>query len=454
MPSLHQHLWSHLRFRGSAYLVLLIALVPTLIGYWRVETNARHHDQARFEALARSTADLVHDELERFVADVRAFSSLFESTVVVNHREWNTFIDTLGYARRHPGVRSVGYADLVTPDQLAAFNRTMRRRPGSDYEIFPPTTNVLKFPTVQLRQFPTNSDVRLGWDSYSDVTRRAALDTVLKTAGPAVTSKMTYRAGTSSVEEGFTVFVPVFKADGGVRGVIFSAFIPQQLFNAISDRQFSSAVSVQMFDGAAAGSGSLLAVSRVPGHPVPATFSEVRPVRLLDRTFQLRVTTLPAFDEASDSYAPKFVLAGGLAFSLLLFVITWRQGSARTAAEKFNRRLRDSEDRLRAANVELEDKITEARRVEGLLAYERDLLATLLEHSPDAIYFKDRESRFIKCGRAVGGHLKINAASDAAGKTDFDFFTAEHARPAFELEQEIIRTGQPVVGLVEKETWG
>ena len=189
MPSPHQHLWSHLRFRGPAYLVLLIALVPTLLAYWRVERNARQHDRARFEAIARSTADVLHDDLERFVADVRAFGSLFESTVVVNRREWNTFIDTLGYAQRHPGVRSVGYADLVTSDQVASFNRVMRRRLGSDYEIYPATTNALKFPTVQLRQFPTNTEARLGWDSYSDAARRAALDAVLNTSAPAVTAK-------------------------------------------------------------------------------------------------------------------------------------------------------------------------------------------------------------------------------------------------------------------------
>ena len=38
------------------------------------------------------------------------------------------------------------------------------------------------------------------------------------------------------------------------------------------------------------------------------------------------------------------------------------------------------------------------------------------------------------------------------GKTDFDFFTGEHAGQAYEDEQEIMRTGQPL-SKEENETW-
>jgi PAS domain S-box-containing protein len=97
--------------------------------------------------------------------------------------------------------------------------------------------------------------------------------------------------------------------------------------------------------------------------------------------------------------------------------------------------------------------ITEHKRTEEALQYERYLLNTLLDHLPDAIYFKDRQSRFIRCSRATVGGFGISDPSQVIGKTDFDFFTAEHARPAFDDEQRIIRTGEPIIAKVEKETW-
>jgi PAS domain S-box-containing protein len=97
--------------------------------------------------------------------------------------------------------------------------------------------------------------------------------------------------------------------------------------------------------------------------------------------------------------------------------------------------------------------ITELKQAEDQLRYERELFQTLLDNIPDAIYFKDRQSRFVRFSRALLDKLpQVGQAQDLVGKTDFDIFTEEHARPAFEDEQRIIATGEPVIGKVEKET--
>lgn len=97
--------------------------------------------------------------------------------------------------------------------------------------------------------------------------------------------------------------------------------------------------------------------------------------------------------------------------------------------------------------------VTERKRAEDAVAREKYLIDSLMDNLPDSIYFKDKESRFTKINRALARCFGLADPSEALGKTDFDFFTEEHARPAFEDEQEVMRTGCPIVAKEEKETW-
>lgn len=88
---------------------------------------------------------------------------------------------------------------------------------------------------------------------------------------------------------------------------------------------------------------------------------------------------------------------------------------------------------------------------ESALAHERDLLATLLENIPDRIYFKDRESRFIRINFALTHLLGLKSPGEAYGKTDADFYDAAHAAEARIDEQRVMETGEPLIGKVEHE---
>ena len=84
---------------------------------------------------------------------------------------------------------------------------------------------------------------------------------------------------------------------------------------------------------------------------------------------------------------------------------------------------------------------------------DRDLLGAFMEHIPDNVFFKDRDSRFVRISRAMANYFGLADPADAVDKTDSDIFSSEHADGALADEQEIIRTGQAKIGIEEKETW-
>jgi signal transduction histidine kinase len=82
-------------------------------------------------------------------------------------------------------------------------------------------------------------------------------------------------------------------------------------------------------------------------------------------------------------------------------------------------------------------------------------MSNLLSATWERVYFKDLLSRFLLVSAGwIAAYTPDRVAEDLIGKTDFDVFSEEHASVAFQDEQQVIRTGEPLVGKVELETYG
>ena len=81
------------------------------------------------------------------------------------------------------------------------------------------------------------------------------------------------------------------------------------------------------------------------------------------------------------------------------------------------------------------------------------LMRHLMDNIEDNIYFMDREGHIILINQAGARWLGFSSPEEVEGKTDLDIFTNEHGRAAFEDEQRIMKTGVPILGKEEKETW-
>ena len=115
-----------------------------------------------------------------------------------------------------------------------------------------------------------------------------------------------------------------------------------------------------------------------------------------------------------------------------------------------------AEEALERGRDDLEIRVQERT---AALSESNALLQMLLDYSPDHIFFKDLQSRFIRTSRSQAQALGLSDPAEIVGKSDFDFFA--HAQRSYEDEQEIIRFGEPLVGLEEhvvwpdgRETWG
>jgi PAS domain S-box-containing protein len=96
--------------------------------------------------------------------------------------------------------------------------------------------------------------------------------------------------------------------------------------------------------------------------------------------------------------------------------------------------------------------VTEQKSMETALSSEHYFMRVLLDNSPDAIYFKDLESRFLAVNKAYLNKVSFKSDKEIIGKTDFDLFVFDHAQNARNDELEIIKTGKSITDKLEKET--
>ena len=81
---------------------------------------------------------------------------------------------------------------------------------------------------------------------------------------------------------------------------------------------------------------------------------------------------------------------------------------------------------------------------------EFQMLRTVIDSLPDLIYFKDTQSRFRLANPAQRKFISGDSERDVIGLTDAAFFPEESAAAFIRDEQEIIRTGVPVVSQAER----
>ena len=89
--------------------------------------------------------------------------------------------------------------------------------------------------------------------------------------------------------------------------------------------------------------------------------------------------------------------------------------------------------------------ITERKQAQAKLAEERNLLRTLIDSLPDFIWIKDREHRFLVRNAARGNRLNWLFPADVIGKTDADLTPEQNIELFREEEEEIFRTGIPMI---------
>ena len=171
-----------------------------------------------------------------------------------------------------------------------------------------------------------------------------------------------------ALRSGFVVYLPIYQKGepletvaerrNALRGFIVGRFISEELLDGIFKGSFDPAIDFEVYDGEDTSSSPLLydrdGIKRAGARENESLFSTESTVEVAGHEWSLYFATLPRFEKGAESKLPVFVLANGVAVSLVLFGITWILVRSRTKVERASKDLEASNQELEVANKELE----------------------------------------------------------------------------------------------------
>jgi signal transduction histidine kinase len=381
----------HLRRVAPAYGVLLISLLLTVLAWYYVRQSVDAQNRARFDEATQAVESVILRRVNRNLDTMYGARGLFLVSDSVEREEWDGYVKIVSGIEPErfwwrSGFQSLGFARYVRPDEREAYSREAREEGVRDLWPKPSGERSAYFPLELVA--PSNEANRrmIGYDAYSDPAHRSAMNRARDTDSPEVT-RMDYvltEAPPNSEEDltpakGFVVYLPVYQEGEptdtvaerrrALRGFIVGTFKADELFAEIFGDIFHPAIDFEVYAGEDIESSSLLydynGVMNAGEKGNAALISKTSRIDVTGYPWSLYFATLPEFEEGARSNLPAFVLASGVAVSLLLFGITWMLVRSRSEA------VRASAD-LKKANRELEEANTELQRSRESLVNARE----------------------------------------------------------------------------------
>jgi PAS domain S-box-containing protein len=315
-----------------------------------MKRSADASDRERFEVAVDRLQDGIQDRVDMYVAMLRAGAAMLTATGLHTPDEFHTFAERLQLQARYPGVQGIGYSQRIEKADLASAIAERRRFGDPAFHVWPASDREEYHSIMYLEPLDRRNKAAIGYDMFTDATRRAAMERARDTGEPAASGRVTLVQEIDEQKQaGFLIYMPVYDGDpipAGVadrrrrlRGFVYSPFRADDLFEGILGRNPRPRAAFELFDGAPAPESLL---HRSGAQAGAGRLTTTRMIDVAGRQWTARVFSTPALDLGStQALVPLTFWAGG-ALTIFLSVLALLQVRARERAERSEAAVEDA----------------------------------------------------------------------------------------------------------------
>jgi len=332
-----------MRRSWTPYLVLALSLLLTVVVTFYASDTAETQDRLRFQNLVQRNQGVLQNRMETYVALLRGATGLFIASEDVSREEFRSFISGLELDRRYPGIQGIGFALRVGATWKDAVTAEARREGDARFTIWPESSFDDLYPIFYMEPLDARNRADIGFDMYTEATRRAAIERARDTGWPTATGRVKLAQRTEERRQsGFVIYVPVYRRGSplatvedrreSLAGFVYAPFRADDLLRGIRGSGNPN-LALEVYAGAPS-LQNLLHRSHPPGvvGPEPRLTSTER-FEVAGSPWTIVYSSLPVFEAGSARDQVWILLLLGLLSSVTLFGVNRAQIAARAQAE-------------------------------------------------------------------------------------------------------------------------
>ena len=336
--------------------VLLITLGLTLAAWHLILQASQQRAEQQFLHRAEQEQHTLLSRMQAYEQILRSAAALFASGKPVSRNDWQRYVASLKLKENLPGVQGVGYTVMVSPEQKAAHEESIRSEGFLQYAINPPGQREIYSSIIWLEPFSGRNLRAFGYDMYSEPTRREAMQRARDSGRMAMTGKLRLmQESKHDIQPGFLMYFPVYRTDQphndlqqrqfALQGFVYSPFRAHDLMRSILSSN-NHDFDVQLYDGNPH-PDALMYSSRTGNNARIAKYRIELPLELGERRWTLSFQSLPEFERNFEPTLANAVLIGGLGANLLIGLILHGIGRHQLQMEAHAAELQASHERFR-----------------------------------------------------------------------------------------------------------
>ena len=366
-----RELWRS-RIRTIAYPIVVVLLVGLGAIYFLQNAafnTARQLQQDNFDYQTREIVLRIEQRLRIYEQALRSLKGLYLASNQVDRQEFRNYVSALGLERNYPGIQGIGFSRAIYPDEKVAHIAAIRDEGVRDYNIHPAGDRNFYTAIVYLEPFSGSNLRAIGYDMYSERTRRAAMEQARDNDEPTLSGKVRLVQDIGKDElAGCLMYLPVYQPGSKhytpelrrahIYGWVYAAFRMNDLMEGILGEQVNN-IDLAIFDGVETDDEALMFRSQPAASSSKPLFHSIQYVKIGGHDWAIRMQSLPAFDAGVDTGKVAVIRLSGILLILLLSMLVWQLASGRAQAVKWaedmTSELRKNEKQLKEAFKEIED---------------------------------------------------------------------------------------------------